>query len=71
MPAKDVLDKDARKLAKQMEAEGFRFEEGRKHHITIYAPDGSHAGTISASPGTPRWELAAMRSMIRRWGKKK
>lgn len=67
MGAKHVLDKDARKLAKKMESEGFRFEEGRKHHISIVAPNGDHVGTISASPGTPRWELAALRTLCRRW----
>lgn len=66
MAAHDINDKDARKLAKVMEKQGFRFESGRKH-ITVFAPDGAQVGTLSQSAGTPRWELAKLRTLCGRW----
>lgn len=68
MSASRVLDKDVKKLARRLEKQyGFAFEEGRRGHFTVLFPDGSHAGTLSSSPGTPRWELAGLRSLERKW----
>lgn len=64
--AHEINDKDARKLAKAMEKQGFEFRVDRKH-VRIFAPNGEHVGNLGSSPGTPRWELAALRTLCRRW----
>ncbi len=68
MSACDIRDRDIRKLAKRMEDAGFEFRLGRSGHLRVFAPDGSYAGPLCGSPGTPRWELGTLRSICRKWG---
>lgn len=70
MSAADINDRDIRKLAKRMERDGFEFRMNAKNHIRVFAPDGTYAGPLCSSPGTPRWELATLRSICRKWGVK-
>jgi hypothetical protein len=70
MSARMILDGDIRKLAKKMEKRGYRFEMGKKNHFRIFDPAGDHVGSLCGSPGTPRWELATLRTLARRGGLK-
>lgn len=69
MSAADIHDRDIRKLAKELEAIGFDFRLGSNGHLRVFAPDGTYAGPLSSSPGTPRWELARLRTMGRKRGR--
>lgn len=67
MAASEIRDKDIRKTARVMEKSGFEFRVDRKH-VRVFAPSGEHVGNVSGSPGTPRWEMASLRTLCRKYG---